>query len=69
MDKLIFYVDEPREKSPYYKRITASTENYDRIMDLCQVTHMKQQELADKLLSFALERVTLDLRGEEGEPT
>lgn len=65
MDKLIIRVDDDTAQRPRVKRVSVYTERYEQICDLCDVTHLRQEVLMDKLLRFALERT--ELATEDGD--
>lgn len=64
MDKLVIEIGESPVRRPRVKRVNVYTEQYEQIADLCEVTHLRQEDLMYKLLSFALRRLELSM--EEG---
>ena len=65
VDKLIIELGEGSIRRPRVKRANVYTEQYEQIMDLCEVTHLRQEDLMHRLLSFSLRRLELST-GEEG---
>ena len=61
MDKLVIRLGESVPRRPRIKRANVYTEQYEQIMDLCEVTHLRQEDLMHKLLSFSLKRLELSM--------